>query len=48
MCGACSTRDGTFGIELVADLPAWDEYSNRVTFRSKRGPHGKPIQLIEW
>jgi hypothetical protein len=31
----------------VADLPAWDEYSNRVTFRSKRGPHGQPIQLIE-
>ena len=40
-------RNGTFGLELVADLPAWDEYSNRVTFRSKRGPHGKPIQLIE-
>ena len=41
------TRNGTFGVELVADLPAWDEYSNRVTFRSKRGPHGTPIQLIE-
>ncbi len=41
------TRNGTFGVELVADLPAWDEYSNRVTFRSKRGPHGKPIQLVE-
>lgn len=40
-------RNGTFGVELVADLPAWEEYSNRVTFRSKRGPHGKPIQLIE-
>ena len=40
-------RNGTFGVELVADLPAWDEYSNRVTFRSKRGPHGTPIQLIE-
>jgi ubiquinone/menaquinone biosynthesis C-methylase UbiE len=40
-------RNGSFGVELVADLPAWDEYSNRVTFRSKRGPHGKPIQLIE-
>lgn len=39
--------DGVFGAELVADLPAWEEYSNRVTFRSKRGPHGKPIQLIE-
>ena len=40
-------RHGTFGLELVADLPAWDEYSNRVTLRSSRGPHGKPIQLIE-
>jgi len=41
------TRDGTFGLELVADLPAWDEYSNRVTLRGARGPHGKAIKLIE-
>jgi ubiquinone/menaquinone biosynthesis C-methylase UbiE len=41
------TRDGVFGLELVADLPAWDEYSNRTTFRSNRGPNGKPIVLIE-
>jgi ubiquinone/menaquinone biosynthesis C-methylase UbiE len=41
------TRDGTFGLELVADLPAWDEYADRVTMRGARGPHGKPIQLIE-
>jgi len=41
------TRGGTFGLELVADLPAWDEYSNKVTFRSPKGPHGKPIVLIE-
>ena len=40
-------RNGTFGLELVADLPAWDEYSNKVTFRSPKGPHGKPIVLIE-
>ena len=40
-------RGGTFGIELVADLPAWDEYSKRVTFRSRRGPHGTPIKLVE-
>lgn len=40
-------RDGVFGLELVADLPAWEEYSNKVTFRSPRGPHGKPIRLIE-
>jgi ubiquinone/menaquinone biosynthesis C-methylase UbiE len=41
------TRTGTFGLELVADLPAWDEYSNKTTFRSPRGPHGKPIALVE-
>jgi len=38
---------GTFGMELVADLPAWDEYANRTTLRGARGPHGQPIQLIE-
>jgi ubiquinone/menaquinone biosynthesis C-methylase UbiE len=41
------TRNGIFGLELVADLPAWDEYANRVTLRSDRGPHGQPIKLIE-
>jgi len=41
------TRGGIFGLELVADLPAWDEYANRVTLRSNRGPHGQPIKLIE-
>ena len=40
-------RDGIFGMELVADLPAWDEYANKVTLRGARGPHGKPIKLIE-
>lgn len=41
------TRGGLFGLELVADLPAWEEYSNRVTLRGERGPHGRPIKLIE-
>lgn len=41
------TRDGIFGLELVADLPAWEEYSNRLSLRSERGPNGKPIALIE-
>jgi ubiquinone/menaquinone biosynthesis C-methylase UbiE len=41
------TARGTFGLELVADLPAWEEYSNKTTFRSPRGPHGKPIALVE-
>ena len=41
------SRHGRFGLELVADLPAWDEYANRVTLRGARGPHGKPIHLVE-
>jgi ubiquinone/menaquinone biosynthesis C-methylase UbiE len=41
------TRDGIFGLELVADLPAWEEYSNRLSLRGERGPNGKPIALIE-
>jgi ubiquinone/menaquinone biosynthesis C-methylase UbiE len=40
-------RHGIFGLELVADLPAWDEYSNRMSLRGKRGPNGKPIALVE-
>ena len=41
------SKNGTFGLELVADLPAWEEYANRTTLRGARGPHGKPIHLIE-
>jgi hypothetical protein len=41
------TRKGTFGLELVADLPAWEEYSKHTSLKGKRGPHGKPIVLIE-
>lgn len=40
-------RNGTFGLELVADLPAWSEYSKRVSLKGKRGPNGVPITLIE-
>jgi ubiquinone/menaquinone biosynthesis C-methylase UbiE len=40
------TRGGTFGLELVADLPAWREYSNRVTLRGQR-PNGARITLTE-
>ena len=39
------TRRGIFGLELVADLPAWDEYSNRPSLRGTR--NGKPIALVE-
>ena len=41
------TRKGTFGLELVADLPAWEEYSKRTSLRGERGPNGRPIALIE-
>jgi SAM-dependent methyltransferase len=37
---------GTFGLELVADLPAWQEYSGRVSLRGTR-PNGARISLIE-
>jgi ubiquinone/menaquinone biosynthesis C-methylase UbiE len=40
-------KNGTFGLELVADLPAWDEYSKRTSLTGRRGPSGKPIALIE-
>ena len=40
------TQGGTFGLELVADLPAWREYSNRVTLRGTR-PNGARISLTE-
>ena len=37
---------GLFGMELVADLPAWREYSDRVTLRGKRR-NGARITLTE-
>jgi ubiquinone/menaquinone biosynthesis C-methylase UbiE len=39
---------GTFGIELVADLPAWDEYRKRISltgWRRQRG--GAHVTLVE-
>ncbi|MGH9382677.1 MAG: class I SAM-dependent methyltransferase [Vicinamibacterales bacterium] len=41
------SRKGLFGLELVADLPAWDEYSKRVSLRGRRGANGTPITLFE-
>jgi SAM-dependent methyltransferase len=40
------TRGGTFGLELVADLPAWREYANRVTLSGRRS-NGARITLTE-
>lgn len=39
-------RGGIFGLELVADLPAWREYNNRVTLRGRRR-NGARITLTE-
>ena len=39
---------GTFGIELVADLPSWEEYQKRLSlkgWRAKRG--GSHVTLVE-
>jgi SAM-dependent methyltransferase len=40
------TRGGTFGLELVADLPAWREYASRVTLSGRR-PNGARVTLTE-
>ena len=39
---------GTFGVELVADLPSWDEYKKRVSlkgWKNRRG--GAHVTLVE-
>jgi hypothetical protein len=38
---------GVFGLELVADLPSWKEYRQRVTLKGRRGRAGQPITLME-
>jgi SAM-dependent methyltransferase len=41
-------RGGTFGLELVADLPSWQEYRKRVSltgWRQRRG--GAHVTLVE-
>ena len=39
---------GTFGLELVADLPSWEEYRQRVSLRGWRGrPGGAHVTLVE-
>ena len=39
-------RGGTFGVDLVPDLVAWDEYRDRVRFRGKTR-QGASLTLIE-
>jgi SAM-dependent methyltransferase len=39
---------GTFGIELVADLPSWEEYRRRISLKGWRGRQGgSRITLVE-
>jgi SAM-dependent methyltransferase len=38
--------DGIFGLELVADLPAWGEYARRISLRGRRGAAGS-VTLVE-
>jgi ubiquinone/menaquinone biosynthesis C-methylase UbiE len=39
---------GTFGLELVADLPSWEEYKKRVSLRGWRGTKGGAhVTLVE-
>jgi ubiquinone/menaquinone biosynthesis C-methylase UbiE len=39
-------RGGTFGIDLVPDVPNWREYRNKVQLRGK-GPGGVRLTLVE-
>jgi SAM-dependent methyltransferase len=38
---------GVFALDLVPDVPRWQEYSRRVSMRSARGPRGLPVTLVE-
>jgi SAM-dependent methyltransferase len=39
---------GTFGLELVADLPSWEEYRQRVSLKGWRGRRGGAhVTLVE-
>ncbi len=39
---------GTFGLELVADLPSWQEYRKRVSLKGWRGRRGGAhVTLVE-
>ena len=39
-------KGGTFGIDLVPDLPAWSEYDRRVSLKGKRG-RSAHVTLVE-
>jgi len=42
------TPGGRFGVELVADLPAWEEYRKRVSLKGwRQRPGGAHVTLVE-
>jgi ubiquinone/menaquinone biosynthesis C-methylase UbiE len=40
-------RGGTLGLDLVPDLPAWDEYQDRTRFHGRIGRSGGRVTLVE-
>jgi SAM-dependent methyltransferase len=40
-------RGGTLGVDLVPDLPAWDEYNNRARLRGKLDGAAGHVSLVE-
>jgi SAM-dependent methyltransferase len=40
-------RGGTFGIDLVPDVPRWSEYDRRVSLAGRRRTGGRPVTLVE-
>ena len=44
---ACSGAAGRLGVDLVPDLPAWDEYRNQTRLMGRLGPSAGHVTLIE-
>jgi SAM-dependent methyltransferase len=40
-------RGGTLGVDLVPDLPAWDEYRNRTRLKGRLGASAGHVTLVE-
>ena len=44
---ACSCRAADLGIDLVPDVPNWQEYSRKVALTGRLGRTGPPVSLVE-
>jgi SAM-dependent methyltransferase len=40
-------RGGTLGVDLVPDLPAWDEYQNKTRLKGRLGSSAGHVTLVE-